>query len=70
MAADSDGEVIETVVTCEGNLDDPDFSEKFDNLISQLGELLCSSKLFVIDFKLPIKITLFCHSQLRIVLSK
>jgi nuclear receptor coactivator 6 len=55
MAADSDGEVIETVVTCEGNLDDPDFSEKFDNLISQLGELLCSSKLFVIDFKLPKK---------------
>lgn len=44
MAADSDGEVIETVVTCEGNLDDPDFSEKFDNFISRLGELLCSSK--------------------------
>lgn len=58
MAADSDGEVIETVVTCEGNLDDPDFSEKFDNLISQLGELLCSSKLFVIDFKMQ-KSTVF-----------
>ncbi|CAB3374142.1 Hypothetical predicted protein [Cloeon dipterum] len=44
MAADSDGSVIKTVVTCKGNLDDPDFSEKFNCFISQLGDLLCSSE--------------------------
>ncbi|XP_059471148.1 microtubule-associated protein futsch [Neocloeon triangulifer] len=44
MAADSDGDVIETVVTCKGNLEDPDFQEKFDGFISNLGDLLCSSE--------------------------
>jgi hypothetical protein len=47
MAADSDGDVIETVVTCKGNLTDPDFQEKFNGFISQLGDLLCSSEFFI-----------------------
>ena len=41
MAADSDGDLIETVVTCQGDLTDPDFPSKFQNIVDQLNCLLC-----------------------------
>jgi len=45
MAADSDGELVETVVTCQGNLHDPEFPHRFQNILDRLENLLCKSKL-------------------------
>lgn len=44
MAADSDGDLIETVVTCQGDLTDPDFPTKFQEIVDKLNGLLCKSK--------------------------
>lgn len=44
MAADSDGDLIETVVTCEGDLGDPEFALKFKVIVERLETLLCQGK--------------------------
>lgn len=44
MAADSDGDLIETVVTCQGDLTDPDFPAKFKEIVDKLNGLLCKGK--------------------------
>lgn len=44
MAADSDGDLIETVVTCEGDLGDPDFPRKFQVIVNRLSSLVCKGK--------------------------
>ncbi|XP_036151298.1 serine-rich adhesin for platelets isoform X2 [Monomorium pharaonis] len=44
MAADSDGDLIETVVTCEGDLGDPEFPRKFEIIVDHLNTLLCKEK--------------------------
>ncbi|XP_032679734.1 uncharacterized protein LOC116848066 isoform X3 [Odontomachus brunneus] len=44
MAADSDGDLIETVVTCEGDLGDPEFPEKFNTIVDSLKVLLSKEK--------------------------
>lgn len=45
MAADSDGDLIETVITCEGNIGDPDFPNKFKVIKDRLKSLVCKGKL-------------------------
>lgn len=47
MAADSDGELIETVVTCEGDLKDPDFPSKFKTIVGRLKSLVCKGTLII-----------------------
>ncbi|XP_057329904.1 putative mediator of RNA polymerase II transcription subunit 26 isoform X1 [Microplitis mediator] len=44
MAADSDGDLIETVVTCEGDLGDPEFPHKFKIIVDRLKYLLSKEK--------------------------
>lgn len=44
MAADSDGDLIETVVTCEGDLGDPEFPHKFKVIVDRLKYLLSKGK--------------------------
>lgn len=43
MAADSDGpgESLTTIVTCEGDLGDPDFPAKFEQILNRLRKLVC-----------------------------
>lgn len=41
MAADSDGDLIEAVVTCEGDLGDPEFPHKFKIIVDRLNTLVC-----------------------------
>lgn len=50
MAADSDGDLIETVVTCEGDLADPEFPQKFEIIVDRLNALLCKGKPIDIKF--------------------
>lgn len=41
MAADSDGQALQTaVVICEGDLRDPEFPSKFRHLVGRLNKLL------------------------------
>ena len=40
MAADSDGYCVQTVVTCEGDLRDPDFHRRFQLVLNKLTVLL------------------------------
>ncbi|XP_054274524.1 serine/arginine repetitive matrix protein 2-like isoform X2 [Macrosteles quadrilineatus] len=43
MAADSDGggQLVETIVTCEGDITDPQFPQKFKKIVQKLRFLLC-----------------------------
>ena len=41
MAADSDGDLLETVVTCEGDVGDPEFPSKFKVIVNRLESLVC-----------------------------
>lgn len=50
MAADSDGDLIETVVTCEGDLTDPEFPQKFEIIVDRLNALLCKGRPINIKF--------------------
>jgi hypothetical protein len=70
MDADSDGEVIETVFTCRGNLEDPEFQQNFDKFISNLGDLLCSSKFYQKLSNCYFHFFLLFIFQLRTVFSK
>lgn len=40
MAADSDGQTLQAVVICEGDLQDPEFPSKFRHLVGRLNKLL------------------------------
>lgn len=40
MAADSDGCDLTTIVTCEGNLTDPDFADHFEGVVGKLNGIL------------------------------
>lgn len=40
MAADSDGQTLQAVVICEGDLRDPEFPSKFRHLVGRLNKLL------------------------------
>lgn len=51
MAADSDGsdDSLTTVVTCEGDLHDPEFPAKFELILDKLRTLLCRGDNFTAD---------------------
>lgn len=42
MAANSDGttQLVTTIVTCEGDLNDPQFNQKFEKIVIDLNKLL------------------------------
>ena len=52
MAADSDGDLIEAVVTCEGDLGDPQFPHKFKIIVDRLNSLVCKGKRLYYNFLL------------------
>jgi len=48
MAPDDGTDLIEAVVTCEGNLHDPDFNDRFQILLGNLKSLLYKSSKHVL----------------------
>ena len=46
MASEDEKGLTEAVVTCEGNLHDPDFSTRFQVLVDKLKALLYTSTYF------------------------
>lgn len=53
MAADSDGttQLVTTIVTCEGDLNDPQFNQKFDKIVVDLNKLLFPGKFLIFTIK-------------------
>lgn len=53
MAADSDGttQLVTTIVTCEGDLNDPQFDQKFDKIVIDLNKLLFPGKFYYLQLK-------------------
>lgn len=52
MAANSDGttQLVTTIVTCEGDLNDPQFNQKFDKIVKDLNKLIFQGNFFIIIF--------------------
>lgn len=44
-ACEEDNDLIQTVFTCHGNLDDPDFPQRFSHLLDQLSKILTTGKI-------------------------
>lgn len=40
MVADSDGQTLTAVVICEGNISDPDFPDRLNDLVGKLSSLI------------------------------
>lgn len=54
MAADSDGttQLVTTIVTCEGDLNDPHFNQKFDTIVNDLNKLLFQGNFLLFYFRI------------------
>ncbi|CAG7629669.1 unnamed protein product [Allacma fusca] len=52
MAPEDERDLIEAVVTCEGNLHDPDFSDRFQSIVSKLKSILYTTT----NKKQPLKV--------------
>jgi len=52
MAANSDGatQLVTTIVTCKGDLNDPQFNQQFDKIVKDLNELLFQGKFTFVVF--------------------
>jgi len=52
MAANSDGatQLVTTIVTCKGDLNDPQFNQQFDKIVKDLNELLFQGKFIFVVF--------------------
>jgi len=53
MAANSDGttQLVTTIVTCEGDLNDPQFNQQFDKIVKDLNKLLFQGNFILVIFK-------------------
>lgn len=53
MAANSDGttQLVTTIVTCEGDLNDPQFNQQFDKIVKDLNKLLFQGKFIIFLLK-------------------
>lgn len=53
MAANSDGttQLVTTIVTCEGDLNDPQFNQQFDKIVKDLNKLLFQGKFKIVLLK-------------------
>lgn len=53
MAADSDGstQLVTTIVTCEGDLNDPQFNQKFEKIVVDLNKLLFPGNFLIFTIK-------------------
>lgn len=40
MVADSDGQTLTAVVICEGNISDPDFPDRLNDIVGKLSSLI------------------------------